>query len=104
MPGLNHNFDPSSLSLPSRLLTTRPHIGVIAAILTVQVWGMSRFYYVFSDTRYSPESILLTIFWVFIDIMVIQGILTTKNSDPGYLLPTEDLLLTKAAGQIVNQF
>ena len=90
MPGENSKFDGSKLGSCERLTTTNVHVGVIVSIQAVIVWGMTRYYYMWPDKRFSMHCFLLTAFLIFADAMILKGILMTKYSDPGYLFDRED--------------
>lgn len=87
MPGRNSNFDPKKLSFLNRLCTTKVHIGLVTMFLFVEIVGIIRFYFIFDHLRFTLESALITIFLIFIDVMVIKGLWATKDADPGYLVP-----------------
>ena len=59
-------------------------------IISVELWGLYRVYYIWDDLCYSSESIFMTVFLTACDSMIFKGLFKTKKSDPGYLIPDED--------------
>ena len=68
-------------------MTTKIYIFIIIAIFIVEIWGMTRYYYIWPHLRFSIESLVLTAYYGFSTIMIIKGIYMAKDSDPGYLIP-----------------
>ena len=90
MPGLNSNFNRTNLGLYDRYFMTKVHLFLIFKIFFIQIVGMTRFYYIFPHLRFGLESVALTVFWIFVDFMIITGVYKTKDSDPGYMIPLSD--------------
>ena len=90
MPGKNSKFDATREHPCVRFVTTRIHIIVLIAVAIVEVWGVTRFYLIYPQLRFSLECISLIMFLLFCDYMTFKGMYKTKNSDPGYLIPNED--------------
>lgn len=90
MPGRNSLFDASKLTPQRRFLALNMYKFVIAGIAIASIWGWIRFYFIYPHLRFSLESLLLIVFFVFCDAMTISGILKTKDADPGYLIPPQD--------------
>ena len=65
------------------------YIYTIIAIYAIGISGLTRFYFIIPELRYSFEAFILTILCIFADYMVISGLLAAKKSDPGYLIPQE---------------
>ena len=90
MPGKNSKFDATRGNPCVRFVSTRIHIIVLIMVAFVEVWGVTRFYLVYPELRFSAQSISLIVFLLVCDIMTFKGMYKTKNSDPGYLIPNED--------------
>ena len=88
MPGQNSNFQPDATNLKEHLLWTKAHLITIMAIIGVGGAGLTRFYFIFPELRFSLEAMTLTALCIFADYMVIAGLLAAKDADPGYLIPT----------------
>ena len=88
MPGRNSNFNPADKDFLDRCFAQKVHYGVIFAVAAVETIGMTRFYYIMPELRYSLESFLLTAFFIIADVLVITAMLRSKNEDPGYLIPS----------------
>ena len=88
MPGIGSNVDKTKLGEWGEMFASRIHLGIIFVILVIEIVGMIRFYYIFPQMCYGVESMGLTLFWVFADFMIVRGIYRTKDSDPGYLIPS----------------
>ena len=89
MPGKNSNFEPNKLKPCYWLLSTNVYVFVICLIFLVEVLGMTRYYYIWPDLRYSTESLVFTAYYCFSTVMIIKGIYMSKDSDPGYLIPNQ---------------
>ena len=87
MPGHNSNYSNAKLDRCEKFLMTQAHLGYILLVFIIEVVSMTRFYYIFPHLRFGVESIGLTLFCIFIDVMIVKGIYKTKDSDPGYLIP-----------------
>ena len=69
------------------MLTTKIWVFVIVTVVVLEVWGMSRFYFIYPHLRYSLESFLIGTFLLFGDWMTFKGMFRTMSADPGYLIP-----------------
>lgn len=90
MPGENSNFNPSRYDWFTNLWKTNAHIGVSVAVVLISVWGITRYYWIWPERRYSPFMFLEAIFFLSCDVVMYAGLYRTKNIDPGYLLPGVD--------------
>ena len=97
MPGKNSNFDPKKVSLFDRICCVHAYLWVAFVIILVQLIGMFRFYWGWQSRRWDIESIMLSIYWVILDVQIIKGLLVTHHSDPGYILPSQQLVSKGAA-------
>ena len=85
MPGENSNFDASKFNPLSLLISRNHHRIVLAIIVTVQVWGYSRYYFPYVDLWLSYEVLFLSLYFLTTDVLIVKGMYMTKVSDPGYL-------------------
>ena len=89
MPGKNSNYDGSRHNWLMRNIAPHAWIYVMVATVSLELWGMIRFYYWREETRYSSGSAFLTLFYLFFDSMVFHTLWVSNGSDPGYLFPKE---------------
>ena len=85
MPGKNSGHNPDADSCADRYGKSKVWVAVIIACIFLEVWGMTRYYYMWVKRRWGFESIILTIYILLSDFMVFKSMIVTKNSDPGYL-------------------
>ena len=92
MPGKNSNFDETKRPTLERICCIRAYLWIILVIILVEVYGMFRFYFAWRSRTYSTECFILCLFWVVCDIQIIKALHTTHISDPGYILPGEQMV------------
>ena len=111
MPGKNSLFDTQDRPLYDRIFLSQVHLYTILVVLAIEVAGVTRFYLIFPELRYTIECFVICMFFVFTDIMCFGGMLKAKYADPGYLIPgdkkdtdqDEVELETLSTGQASNQ-
>ena len=52
---------------------------------------MMRGYYVWKDRKHTLECYGLTLFFILCDIQIFKGLMKTHSSDPGYILPENQI-------------
>ena len=75
MPGHNSNFNPAIESLLDRICIQNVHIFIIIVVVMLETIGMTRFYYIMPDLRFTLECFLLSTFFIFADTLVISGMI-----------------------------
>ena len=71
MPGQNSKFQPDATDLKEHLLWTKAYLITIIAVIGVGAAGLTRFYFIFPELRFSLEAMTLTVLCIFADYMVI---------------------------------
>jgi len=64
---------------------------------------LTRFYLIMPELRFSLECYSMVAIAIFFDYFVIQGMLYSKNADPGYLIPTEDQEMKKLNKPVTSE-
>lgn len=92
MPGRNSNFNASKISLIDRIFCNGAYIWIGLIIFLVEVMGMYRYYFAWNDLAYSLECNILCLLWVIYDVHIFAGLYVTHHSDPGYIIPSQQLV------------
>ena len=71
------------------MLTTKIWLFILIIVVVLEVWGMTRFYLIYPQLRYSFECFLIGSFLLAGDWMTFKGMFRTMSADPGYLIPKE---------------
>jgi len=90
MPGKNSAFHLVERPWYDDLVQSNMHVYTILMVLVVEIVGMTRFYFIYPELRYSAECYSLLVFLVIINFMCFSGMLKAKYEDPGYLIPGEE--------------
>jgi len=67
MPGKNSNFDRTRSTLIDKYFFTKIYIYISVLIVVIELVGLFRCYYAWSDRRFTLESLILTLFFGFCD-------------------------------------
>ena len=86
MPGKNSKFDPSRNNCFVRFVSTRVHIGVLATVGFVDIWGLARYFWIWPELRFCTEMWFYAFLFISCEFIAFLGMYRTKNADPGYLL------------------
>ena len=97
MPGKNANFDVAKLTLLNRIFCNNAYVWCGLVIVLVQLYGMFRFYLAWPGRCTSSECLILCLLWILFDVQIFKGLYVTHHSDPGYILPSEQLVSTGVA-------
>ena len=91
MPGKNSKYDKSKARLLEKLFVVNMHYVLSLVIIITELVGMFRLYYSWPERRYSFESLFLSIFWVVADFSIFKGLFVAHDSDPGYIIPSQQM-------------
>ena len=88
MPGRNSLFMAKEQPWLDRYISQKVYIFVMGTVFAIEMVGMTRFYFIMPDLRFTFECFLLVIYFLVSDYFVFTGMLACRKADPGYLIPT----------------
>ena len=92
MPGENSKFNPEKLDCFYRFWSTKVHVAVVISVAIVEIWGMARYFWIWPERRYCGEMFFYLNLFLSCDYMVFSGMYRTKNADPGFIIPEQEMM------------